>query len=180
MKSKDELRKKLLLIRSKISGNRRRAASAVLIRSLYSQIQNFSMILSFASKKDEIDLWQINEKLAKEGRLLLPKLIDDSRLLVFSVKNVGKELMMNQMWKVLEPNPKYCNNISLDLIDCVLVPGVGFDSSNHRIGYGKGCYDFLLAGLNCPFYGVGFKEQYLTKPIPSEPHDIPLTKTFFF
>lgn len=58
-------------------------------------------------------------------------------------------------------------------LDFVLVPGVGFDESGHRLGRGKGYYDRLLIpvrGLKC---GVAFEEQLVDR-VPIEPHDLNL------
>lgn len=58
-------------------------------------------------------------------------------------------------------------------LDFVLVPGVGFDESGHRLGRGKGYYDRLLIpvrGLKC---GVAFEEQLVDR-VPTEPHDLKL------
>ncbi|MCP5469521.1 MAG: hypothetical protein H7A36_03340 [Chlamydiales bacterium] len=56
----------------------------------------------------------------------------------------------------------------------ILVPGLAFSPSGHRLGYGGGYYDRLLATLFCETIGVGFKEQ-LVEELPVEPHDVPLT-----
>lgn len=63
----------------------------------------------------------------------------------------------------------------LNEIDCILVPGLGFDRERYRIGYGKGYYDRFLAGVgNIPTIGVGFKEQFCEELLPRDPWDIPL------
>ena len=65
--------------------------------------------------------------------------------------------------------------IPLDLIDLVIVPGLGFTPKGHRIGRGMGFYDRFLAqpefvGLSC---GLSFEEQVLPE-LPVLDHDIPL------
>jgi len=67
------------------------------------------------------------------------------------------------------------NPIPLDLIDLVVVPGLGFTESGHRIGRGMGFYDRFLAqsefiGVSC---GLAFEEQIVAS-IPLLDHDIPL------
>ena len=57
----------------------------------------------------------------------------------------------------------------------IVVPVVGFDDSNMRLGYGQGNYDeFLVQCLpNASIIGVAFKEQRVACVYP-EPHDVAL------
>lgn len=66
--------------------------------------------------------------------------------------------------------------IPTDLIDLVIVPGLGFTPAGHRIGRGMGFYDRFLAqsefiGLSC---GLAFDEQIVPE-LPILDHDIPLS-----
>ena len=66
--------------------------------------------------------------------------------------------------------------IPLDLIDLVIVPGLGFTEDGQRIGRGMGFYDRFLAqpefiGLSC---GLGFEEQ-IVPSVPTLDHDMPLS-----
>jgi len=66
--------------------------------------------------------------------------------------------------------------IPVNLIDLVIVPGMGFTNSGHRIGRGMGFYDRFLAqpdfiGVSC---GLGFEEQ-VVREIPVLDHDMPLS-----
>ncbi|MCL2818283.1 MAG: 5-formyltetrahydrofolate cyclo-ligase [Actinomycetia bacterium] len=57
-------------------------------------------------------------------------------------------------------------------IDLVLVPGLGFDRSGFRVGYGKGYYDSYIARLNPHAITIGLTyEQTLLSSIPIEEHD---------
>jgi 5-formyltetrahydrofolate cyclo-ligase len=105
-------------------------------------------ILSFTSIGSEIDTKLLNEFLAKENRLIL-----------------------------VPYKPDALFNVSLKDIDCILVPGLGFDQEKHRIGYGQGWYDRFLSSIgNILTVGVGFKEQFCEKLLPRDPWDIPLEK----
>jgi 5-formyltetrahydrofolate cyclo-ligase len=57
-------------------------------------------------------------------------------------------------------------------IDAVIVPGVAYDESGRRLGYGGGYFDRLLPLLrpDCVRIGVAFDEQIL-ESIPAEEHD---------
>jgi len=60
--------------------------------------------------------------------------------------------------------------------DLVVVPGVAFDRSRGRLGYGMGCYDRVLARLRpeAPAVGIGYDWQ-LVERVPQGEHDVPLT-----
>jgi 5-formyltetrahydrofolate cyclo-ligase len=64
----------------------------------------------------------------------------------------------------------------VNLIDLVIVPGLGFSNDGHRIGRGMGFYDRFLAqanfiGVSC---GMGFEEQ-IVAALPVLDHDVPLS-----
>jgi 5-formyltetrahydrofolate cyclo-ligase len=72
---------------------------------------------------------------------------------------------------LLEP-PAGSDEVSLDEIALVLVPGVAFDEACHRLGMGGGFYDRLLAGLSPTALKVAlaFDEQ-IVDMLPHEGHD---------
>ncbi len=55
----------------------------------------------------------------------------------------------------------------------VLVPGVAFDRSGHRLGFGKGYYDrhFAACGSAATLLGVAYAFQ-IAEALPAEPHDL--------
>ena len=58
----------------------------------------------------------------------------------------------------------------------MLVPGVAFDPSGGRLGYGMGCYDRVLERTKpgTPLVGIGYDFQ-LVDEIPMEEHDVRLS-----
>lgn len=60
------------------------------------------------------------------------------------------------------------------LIDAIIVPMLGFDDSLHRLGYGGGYYDRLLAAHPEAYtVGVCFDLGKVAR-LPIEPHDVSL------
>ena len=57
--------------------------------------------------------------------------------------------------------------------DVVIVPLLAFDRRGHRLGYGKGYYDRLLAASRAASIGVGFAAQEIDA-LPAEAHDMAL------
>ncbi|MBQ8525877.1 MAG: 5-formyltetrahydrofolate cyclo-ligase [Clostridia bacterium] len=57
--------------------------------------------------------------------------------------------------------------------DVILVPGIAFDKSGVRVGFGKGCYDRLLKDTEAVKIGFCYDFQ-LSEKIASQEHDVPM------
>lgn len=180
MNLKNDLRKVLKRKRLSISLKRREEAKKRAFNELYPYLKSFNMVLSFSPLSEEIDLCPLNMQLAGEGRLTLPVCEENGDLIPYLVSNLRNELQINPKTGVYEPIQGECKKLSLDQLEAILVPGLGFDSNKHRLGFGKGYYDRFLKEMTCPIYGIGFKEQLLKTSIPNEGHDVALTEIFVF
>jgi 5-formyltetrahydrofolate cyclo-ligase len=168
--SKTEMRQKIRAALEKISPAVRAAESIDLCERLKAQIPSAHTILFFAPLPDELDIWPVLElSLALGTNCALPffdaeKKIYRAKLL----KNLATDIVIGK-FGVREPAAT-CEEIPLNQFDLVLVPGVAFDFSGHRLGRGQGFYDRILeeaSGIKC---GVGYEFQLL-ETIPTEPHD---------
>jgi len=176
---KEALRLFLKEKRAKISKKQRKYAREDCYAELKTLLHLFPYVLSFASTDDEINLDLLNRDLAKEGRLLLPKVVDDY-LVPHLVTDLDKQLKPSK-WGICEPISSKTEEIKLEKISCLLVPALGFDTHKHRLGYGMGYYDRLIHKLaHTPAFGIGFKEQMVSDPLPIEPHDRRLTRLYLF
>jgi len=181
---KELIRSILKKKRNSLSLERRREAYAELNLTLLPILKSYRTVLSFHSLPEELDMTWINQILAQEGKLHLPKVQDCNLMQIYQVKNLSSELLRSK-WGLFEPDPSKCLLTDIKNIDCILVPGLGFDKDHHRIGYGKGHYDQLLSHRmeysSFPAtIGIGFKEQFCTYGLPTEPHDISLDNLKLF
>jgi 5-formyltetrahydrofolate cyclo-ligase len=157
--SKKPLRFALKKTRDAIPAFRREEAKEALA-AFIKGCAHFKCILSFSSFGSEIDTSWINAFLAREGRLFLPK-ISEGNLTIFQVEEIKRQLVMHP-FGFLEPNPLLCSTVEASELDMLLVPALGFDKKNHRLGYGKGFYDrFLKQYPTIPSIGIGFLEQFV-------------------
>jgi 5-formyltetrahydrofolate cyclo-ligase len=76
--------------------------------------------------------------------------------------------------EILEPQ-EGLDRGGLESLDLVVVPGIAFDTSGVRIGYGKGHYDRVLKGLKCPIVAFAYELQVMDAAIPVEAHDVRVT-----
>ena len=178
--SKQTLRKKYNILRKTLSINRKKEATNNATFYLKECLQNFNNILSFSSLTDEINLWEINELLFYQKKLNLPKIFN-KHLKIYKIENF-KNLQKHPKLSIFEPNPiTDIEILDLNSIDCVLVPGLLFDQSQDRIGYGGGYYDKLLPHLkNASKIGLCFKEQTILQSIQASNSDISLDKILSF
>lgn len=172
------LRNHLIEKRDSLNQKRRSQAASHLFLELSALSLSHTSLLSFSSFGSEIDLYELNHFLAKNNKLFFPR-VEEGHLSIYRVTNLGKELLPHP-FGFYEPNPISCEKISPDHLSLILVPGLGFDTSYHRIGYGKGYYDrFLKTIPHIPTLGIGFKEQ-LIEIFPHEAHDIALKSLKLF
>ena len=170
---KADLRAYYRSIRLQISSERRESAAQRLFHCLVHH--NSSHILSFIPFGTELNLSPLNHHFASQGRLVLPR-VHLHQLELYQVKDLERDLLLTASG-LMEPNPAICLKISLDRIDLGLIPGLAFDTSRYRLGYGKGYYDRLLAQMpQTHTIGVGFLEQKSATLLPKDPWDIPVTE----
>jgi len=103
------------------------------------------------------------------GRTALPLVVAKGQPLVFREWKQGEKLERG-VWNIPIPGTR-----EVVTPDALVIPLVGFDAENYRLGYGGGYYDRTLAAMaRRPFrVGLGYAEGELPTIYP-QPHDIPM------
>ena len=103
-------------------------------------------------------------------RAALPRVAGDG--LVFGILENAENLRPG-VFGIMEPLPEEAPVLLEDLY-MICVPGLAFDRSGGRLGYGKGYYDQFLQrparGRKPILIGVGYDFQLFDR-LPQEPHD---------
>lgn len=175
--SKAALRKMLRERMAALSETERHAKSlaACSLITASPEFQNARCIMLFLSTTDEIDTACIALKAWQTGKtVVVPKVSwDQKRMLPVEISSLSDAGMTNT-GPVREPVAGA--PMPVGFIDLVVVPGLGFTNSGHRIGRGMGFYDRFLSqseflGLSC---GLAFEEQIVSS-LPMLDHDVPLS-----
>ena len=133
------------------------------------------VVMLYLSTPTEADTAAIALRCWQDGKqVVVPKVSwDQRRILPVEISSLKAEgmTMSGPVREPIEGKP-----IPLDLIDLVIVPGLGFTALGFRIGRGMGFYDRFLAqadfcGRSC---GLAFEEQVL-ETLPVLDHDVPLS-----
>ena len=132
-------------------------------------------VMLFLSMPHEIETSPLALRCWQAGKtVVVPKVSwDQRRMLPVEISSLTSGISTTHPG-VREPTAG--KPMPVGMIDLVVVPGIGFTPSGHRIGRGMGFYDRFLAqeefvGVSC---GLGFEEQVLEQ-IPILDHDVPLS-----
>jgi len=170
---KSALREKIRTVLKKLPAEKRQEDSEKLCAYLKQQafFQNARAILFFASLPEEPDLWPLlNDTLAGKKLVALPCFDADYQAYrPRRVTDVHVEILSGK-FGIREPATT-CVEIPLRDLDLVLVPGMAFDLSGHRLGRGKGFYDRLLENFAGKKIGIAYDEQ-LVDAVPEEKNDV--------
>lgn len=176
---KQSLRNRIQRLRGQLTEEERQRFSLEICRqvSAISQYQRAKTILYFMSFRSEVETRPlILEGLAQQKKVILPLTDIDQQKLSFSeLRNLATELQIGA-YGICEPKAEYIRTVSAREIDLVLTPGLVFDETGYRIGYGGGYYDRFLGSLRKkPFLiALAFELQVLHTPLPVEEFDIPV------
>jgi len=128
-------------------------------------------IALYAAVHQEVDTNLIcSSALESAKRVLYPAIYGDEMLFrqVESLDSLRKGA-----FGIPEPPPTGMDHLA-DEPDLIVVPGVAFDLSGQRIGYGKGYYDRFLKhpGRKACLVGLCHDFQLIDETIPADMHDI--------
>jgi 5-formyltetrahydrofolate cyclo-ligase len=111
----------------------------------------------------------VNHALAAGKALFFPAVEGDS--MVFR-RIYGLDDLICGSFGIMQPGPG-CTAAEPEEIEQIVVPGVGFDLSGQRIGYGKGYYDRSLHKLEASGRLTAFCYEFqLVDSLKSEKHDV--------
>jgi 5-formyltetrahydrofolate cyclo-ligase len=127
-------------------------------------------VSGFAPLPDELRIWPLLRRLAREGlQLALPVVQGKGLPLLFRAWKPG-DAMDKGVWDIPEPK---ADKPAVEP-DVLLVPLLAFDRHGWRLGYGGGFYDRTLADLRTrkavTAVGLGYDQQQVDE-VPHLPYD---------
>lgn len=148
LSQKKELRKKAKLYRKSISEKDRLDKSSTIMGNLKAlkEFQKAEVILVYASLPDEVETLILIDELLQEGKKdVYCPVTQDDEMDFYKISSVDD--LKEGNFHVLEPEPLEEKVLELqkDVAYCMLMPGLMFDKTGNRLGYGKGYYDKYLA-----------------------------------
>ncbi len=177
---KQRLRREMLRRRLQLPPEERRRLSARAQEALI-QSRTFAragLILVYQPFRGEVQTEQIvRDALAAGKRLALPRVRQEPRGLTLHAYSGDPATLVRGAYGIREPDPA-SPQIDPAEIGLVVVPGVAFDRTGVRLGYGGGYYDRTLpvlraANPSVALIGLAYAFQ-VVDALPRDPHDIPV------
>jgi 5-formyltetrahydrofolate cyclo-ligase len=171
---KNYIREKIKMKRNSLSNIERKALDDIISQKVlssreYREARNLFIFVSFGT---EVDTHRIIKRALKDGKnVSVPKTISRERGMAAVRIRRFDELKIGA-YGILEPE-NMDSRVKESAIDLCYVPGIAFDRSGGRVGYGGVYYDrFLkLTGSDSKKIALAYSFQILDK-VPREEHDI--------
>ncbi|HYE84439.1 MAG TPA: 5-formyltetrahydrofolate cyclo-ligase [Clostridia bacterium] len=172
---KEAIRKQILEIRNKLSDDEVYHFS----QSIFSHLKENSFfntsahVMIYLDFKHEVKTDPIIDYcLMHNKKVYIPVCIPETHELCISRITSLKELKEGH-FGIREPRAEYIRLSDSSLIDLVLVPGVAFDNSGNRIGFGAGYYDRFMKRLQPDAVKAALAYSFqIVDHVPSDEFDI--------
>ena len=143
---KKQMRDAVLARRDAMLPSARAVASHAIIENLCAlpTYQHAKVVLTYMGFGSEIETQAFVERIHADGKIVvLPRVDRASRSLILHSVHSLSELEASK-WGIREPRAD-APLVSINVMEFMLIPGVAFDRSGNRLGYGRGYYDKLLS-----------------------------------
>ncbi len=169
---KQALRREMQALRRAIDAAEKAALDSAMQENLFASAlyQSADVLLTFISFGDEPDTREILRRAWADGKVTaVPKCLPGHAMAFYVIRDFSD--CTAGKYGIPEPMP-HCAEVSLHegRILC-LVPGLAYDRSGARLGYGGGYYDRFLAKFP-QICAVGYgAERFVVEQVPEEDTD---------
>jgi 5-formyltetrahydrofolate cyclo-ligase len=134
------------------------------------EIRTARVVMLFSSFGSEVPTGPMIERLRERGITIALPRIEDGDLVPVTYA-LGDPVRPTSFGAIEPARPDALDPGSLDV---VVVPGVAFDRSGRRVGYGGGYYDRFLRDLAVFRAGIAFSLQVIDGRLPAGNFDLPV------
>lgn len=167
---KARLRKEYKAKRDEINNGRSVQAAKLVCETL--EYKNAKSVFCYVSFKSEISTKILAEQILKDKKaLLVPRTFEQGKMEAVRIYSLS-DLVLSK-FGIPEPKPEFLSKN--EKIDLAIVPGLAFDKSGARLGYGGGYYDRFLK--NNKIFSIGLcHKELLAEKLPKEDFDVCCSK----
>lgn len=158
--TKAQIRIQMKKERDLLSSDEKKTLSKEIQNKLYEldAYKNCTSLFTYVSFQSEVDTWAVISQAQEDKKQIYTPRVEGSEMDFYQIHNTNTLIRSN--YGVLEPLPceenryhgcidnitdKSTNKLIHKEMKLMLLPGLAFDASGNRIGYGAGYYDRYLA-----------------------------------
>ena len=168
MTDKQTLRSAMMAQRQTLANDARRDMSDAICARVLELLFGTPRVALYAAIRNEVDVGGLDAALRRAGSAIAYPRVDGPGLTFHEV--ALDALVPSGKFKIPEPRPD-APIVMPEQLDALVIPGLAFDRSGHRIGYGAGFYDALLKRApQARRIGVCYDFQ-LVESVPHGPTD---------
>ena len=157
---KASIRRKMKIIRNNLSKKEQLKKSDLILDNLFSlaELEKAQTIFTYLSFGNEVDTEKINKKLLEQNKTIcVPKIINKN-IQPIIISDFGN--LVKNGYGYLEPVYDYPIT---DHVNLCITPGLAFNKSGKRLGYGGGYYDrYFSSHSKILKIALAFEVQILT------------------
>ncbi len=174
MTEKEAIRKQYKQLRDGLSKQQVEEWSAQIAQQLLScaAFREADYVYAYYPLGNEADVrLAVTEAFAQGKRVAFPKVFHET-MQYFEVTSLSQ--FEKGSFCIMEPIEDHPVDWREEESLLVLTPGVAFDKSGNRLGFGKGYYDRHFADVaKITMAGIGYSLQF-AEQLPADPRDVPL------
>ena len=177
---KQKLREEILKRLHSISKEEKEKKGKALKNKLFSlkEFKKAKCVMFYVSKHYEVNTHEmIDESIVMGKKVVVPVTLKEEKMLKPSeLRDREKELIKGH-YGIHQPREEHIRLVSLEEVDLMVVPGLAFDKSGHRLGHGGGYYDRFLEKAPPTIFTVGLAFDFqIMDELPRHDTDIPVDK----
>lgn len=171
--NKSVLRERVKELRRALTAEEIKSRSAEITDALLSLeiMKNACTVMVYISAFKEVETKGIIERLSAMGKKIVVPVSNTSDCTITPSYIDGLDRMKRGAYGI--PEPEAIRRAELSELEVILIPGIVFDESCSRCGFGKGYYDRLLSECGAVKIGLCYDFQVVGK-IETDANDIPM------
>lgn len=173
---KKQMRKNFKELRDKLNTEDVLKNSEAILKTLtpYPFWQEAKHIMCYLSFGNEVQTKSIIERAWQENKQVIIPVCQPKTFEIIPSHLISFDDLEPRTMGILEPKEGRLRPVNPEIIQLVLVPGVAFDLSGHRIGFGAGYYDRFLPKLTpgTPKIALAYEIQLSPITLPADQYDM--------
>jgi len=177
---KQKLREEILKRLHSISKEEKEKKVRELKNKLFSlkEFKKAKCVMFYVSKHYEVNTHEmIDESIVMGKKVVVPVTLKEEKMLKPSELRDREKELIKSHYGIHQPREEHIRLVSLEEVDLMVVPGLAFDKSGHRLGHGGGYYDRFLEKAPPTIFTVGLAFDFqIMDELPRHDTDIPVDK----